>query len=230
MSDAPGILKEVAVGPDTPGILKEVAAGPDTPPILKEVAAGPDTSGILKEVTARPYTSGMLKDVAALPDTPGRLKDVTGLPDTSGILKDVALPPEALPIAAKAFKTSSGFCMFLIWMLISIARVAKACGCKILLAAHNQTTEHKMMKRNQASCVWTYTYIGTRHVTDSGVSQRLNSTADSSVVTSINFPCHLRLAGLLVLCSVRGLAKDLSSSPLGTAQGNTASRAAVMAP
>ena len=73
----------------------------------------------------------MLKDVAALPDTPGRLKDVTALPDTSGILKDVALPPGALPIAAKAFKTSSGFGTFLIWMLISIARVAKACGCKI---------------------------------------------------------------------------------------------------
>ena len=108
-----------------------MAAGPDTPGILKEVAAGPDTSGILKELTARPYTSGMLKDVAALPDTPGRLKDVTALPDTSGILKDVVLPPEALPIAAKAFKTSSGFCTFLIWMLISIARVAKACGCKI---------------------------------------------------------------------------------------------------
>ena len=36
-----------------------------------------------------------------------------------------------VPEAAKAFKTSSGFCTVSIWMLISIAQVAKACGCKI---------------------------------------------------------------------------------------------------
>ena len=100
-----------------------------------------------------------------------------------------SLPPEALLIAAKAFKTSSGFCILHVLDL----DVDLHCAQKL-------TKQPKDKKMKYTKCA---------HVRNSGGLHCLISIVVSTSEASIYFPRHLRLAGLLVLRAVRGPAKDL---------------------